>query len=399
MLQGKTIVVGVCGGIAVYKVVEVVSRLKKLGANVHVIMTKHAMEFVTPLTFQTMSGNPVVKDLFEEPKMFDIAHISLAEKADLILVAPATANMIGKVANGICDDMLSTTIMASLAKILFIPAMNTNMYENPVVQDNIKLLTKRGMLFMEPDEGKMACGTTGKGRLPESQKIVAHVEEVMKEKRDLEGVQVLVTAGPTRESIDPVRYISNRSSGKMGYAIAKAAFKRGANVILISGPCNLDVPIGVDAIFVESALEMHEQVMKRQAEVDVFIMVAAVSDYRVKTYHPNKMKKKEDSLEIELVKNPDIAKEIGQIKGNRTLIGFCAETEALMNAAQKKLIEKNMDMIVANDVTLEGAGFGSDTNIVKLLKKDASMIEVPCMDKHKIADLILDHIDLFRNQK
>lgn len=389
MLKGKTVVVGVCGGIAAYKAVEVVSRLKKLGADVHVIMTHNAARFVAPLTFQSISNNPVTSDMFEEPKTWDIKHISLAQKADMIVVVPATANIIGKVACGIADDMLSTTIMASKAQVLFVPAMNHNMYENPIVQENILKLRGLGYLFMEPDTGVMACGTSGKGRLPEPIDIVNFISDILGKKRDMDGLKVLITAGPTREAIDPVRYISNHSSGKMGYAIADAAIERGAEVLLVSGPVNIAPPGNCQVVNVTSAKEMHDEVMKAYQGFDILIMVAAVADYRCESIADSKIKKSEGKLTINLVKNPDIAKELGKVKGNRILIGFSAETDNLLDNAKSKLINKNMDMIIANDVTLEGAGFGTDTNIVNIIKKD-DMIQLPVMRKIEVAHRILD---------
>lgn len=392
MLKGKSIVMGVCGGIAAYKAVDVASRLKKLGADVHIIMTENATKFVTPLTFQSISHNPVVCDMFEEPKAWDIQHISLAEKADFFLIVPATANIIGKVACGIADDMLSTTVMATKAPVLFVPAMNTNMYENTIVQDNISKLKRLGYMFMECDTGLMACGTYGKGRLPGPEAIVQEAVRLANSEKDLEGYRILVTAGPTREPIDPVRFISNHSSGKMGYSIAGEAAKRGAEVMLVSGPVSLNKPWGVDVAYVETAEEMLAEVMKSQEKYNVFIMVAAVADYKCSYIADKKIKKKEDKMTLELSKNPDIAKELGKIKGSRILAGFSAETDDLENNAKVKLESKNMDMIVANDVTVEGAGFGADTNIVKIIKRDGSAKELPMMTKENVANEILDEI-------
>ncbi len=390
MLEGKTVVVGVCGGIAAYKVVEVVSRLQKLHADVNVIMTENAAKFVTPLTFRSISHNPVITDMFDDPVKWDIQHISLATKADIIVVAPATANIIGKVANGIADDMLSTTIMASKAPVVFIPAMNTNMYENPVVQENIKKLTERGYIFLEPETGLMACGTIGSGRLPEPSSIVESVGELVCGKVDLKELKILITAGPTQEPIDPVRYISNRSSGKMGYAIATQASKRGAQVKLISGPVNIKTPFGVERVGVKTADEMFNEVMKSYEAFDILIMVAAVADYRCAQMAEKKIKKKGEKLTIELIKNPDIAKELGKMKGNRILVGFSAETNDLVNNACEKLAAKNLDLIIANDVTQEGAGFGTDTNIIKIIRRNGDIIDLPIMSKAEAGDKILD---------
>lgn len=392
MLEGKQVVVGVCGGIAAYKVVEVVSRLKKLHADVNVIMTENATRFVTPLTFRSIAHNPVITDMFDEPKLWDIQHISLATKADVIVVAPATANIIGKVANGIADDMLSTTIMASKAPVVFVPAMNTNMYENPIVQDNIKKLIQRGYIFLDTDTGLMACGTSGKGRMQEPPVIVEKIKELLLDKRDYKGIKVLVTAGPTQEPIDPVRYISNHSSGKMGYAIATQAYRRGAEVKVVSGPVNLEPPCGTEVVKVRTAEEMYNEVMKSYTDFDVMIMVAAVADYKCANIADRKIKKKESSMTIELVKNPDIARELGKVKGNRILVGFSAETNDLIDNACDKLFAKNLDLIVANDVTQAGAGFGTDTNIIKIIKRDRSILDFPIMSKEEAGNRILDEI-------
>lgn len=392
MLEGKQVVVGVCGGIAAYKVVEVVSRLKKLHADVNVIMTENATRFVTSLTFRSIAHNPVITDMFDEPKLWDIQHISLATKADVIVVAPATANIIGKVANGIADDMLSTTIMASKAPVVFVPAMNTNMYENPIVQDNIKKLIQRGYIFLDTDTGLMACGTSGKGRMQEPPVIVEKIKELLLDKRDYKGIKVLVTAGPTQEPIDPVRYISNHSSGKMGYAIATQAYRRGAEVKVVSGPVNLEPPCGTEVVKVRTAEEMYNEVMKSYTDFDVMIMVAAVADYKCANIADRKIKKKESSMTIELVKNPDIARELGKVKGNRILVGFSAETNDLIDNACDKLFAKNLDLIVANDVTQAGAGFGTDTNIIKIIKRDRSILDFPIMSKEEAGNRILDEI-------
>ncbi|MCR4435440.1 MAG: bifunctional phosphopantothenoylcysteine decarboxylase/phosphopantothenate--cysteine ligase CoaBC [Clostridiales bacterium] len=392
MLEGKTVVVGVCGGIAAYKVVEVVSKLRKLNAQVHVVMTKNAAEFVTPLTFQTISHNLVVTDMFAEPKTWDIQHISLAEKADLLVVAPATANIIGKVASGIADDMLTTTIMACTSPVMFVPAMNTAMYENPVVQRNIEKLRELGYIFLEPDTGSLACGTAGKGRLPEPEAIVRDIVSRLVPKRDLDGIKIMVTAGPTREAIDPVRYISNHSSGKMGYAVAEAAGRRGAKVRMVSGPVSLPKPRGVEVTYVTSAEEMYREVLKTYEEFQVLIMVAAVADYRCVGISSKKIKKTGERLTLEMTRNPDIAGEMGRLKGNRILVGFSAETDELINNSKMKLESKNLDMIVANDVTQEGAGFEKDTNIVKIIHKDGSIRELPKMSKNEVAEEILDEV-------
>lgn len=391
MLNGKKIVVGVCGGIAAYKVVDLVSRLRKLGADIQVIMTKNACQFVTPLTFRSLSNNPVITDMWDEPKEWDVQHISVANRADLFIIAPATANVIGKIANGIADDMLTTTVMATKAPVFFIPAMNTNMYENPITQQNISKLQALGYKFMEPDVGTMAeRGVYGKGRLPEPPQIVDEVTKLFFGEQDFKGKRLLITAGPTREAIDPVRYISNHSSGKMGYAVAKAAAARGAEVTLVSGPVSVKPPEGVKLINVDSAVEMRNAVIDNFENNDAFLLVAAVADFRVKEQSTQKIKKKSDTLELTLVKNPDIAEELGRIKGDKKLVGFCAETENLVENAMGKVLRKNFDFIVANDVTMEGAGFGTDTNIVKFIGKDGIIEDLPKISKDEVANKILD---------
>ncbi|PAB59905.1 bifunctional phosphopantothenoylcysteine decarboxylase/phosphopantothenate--cysteine ligase CoaBC [Anaeromicrobium sediminis] len=388
----KNIVLGVTGGIAVYKACDIVSRLKKKGYNVDVIMTKSATEFVTPLTFRSLSQNYVVTDMFDEPKTWDIEHIALAKKADLFLVAPATANIIGKMANGIADDMLSTTLMATRAKILIAPAMNTNMYENVVVQENMEKLQRLGYNFVDPAEGRLACGDLGKGKLADPEVIVNEAVKLLEEKQDLKGKNILITAGPTREPIDPVRYITNHSSGKMGYAIAERAAKRGANVVLISGPTNLDKPKGVEFISVENANDMYNEVTNRFKWANIIIKSAAVADYKPKDVSDKKIKKSNDELAIALERNYDILKELGRMNedNNKTLIGFAAETNDLIENAKSKLNKKNVDMIVANDLTKKGAGFKKDTNIVTILERNGNITEYGEMKKIDLADIILD---------
>ena len=392
MMAGKKIVLGVCGGIAAYKAVEIVSRLKKAGASVQVIMTQGATKFVTPLTFRELSGNPVVHTMWDEPKTWNVEHIAIASWADCFLLAPATANIIGKLAHGIADDMLSTTLLATTAPVILAPAMNTNMYLNPITQQNIEKLRGVGYRFIEPGTGSLACGTSGPGRLPEPMDIVRAVEELLMENLDLSGKKILVTAGGTREPIDPVRFIGNRSSGKMGYALAEAAAQRGATVILISGPVHLPPPPGVTTILVESARQMRDAVMAEFAECDIVIKAAAVADYRVSHQASHKIKKTDDNLTLILEKNPDILAELGQLKKNQVLVGFAAETEDLIGHAADKLRRKKADMIVANDVSLPGAGFNYDTNVVKLLYKDGRVEELPKMSKKELAGLILDRI-------
>lgn len=393
MFEGKTVVLGICGGIAAYKAVEVVSRLRKLGAETHVIMTESATKFIAPLTFQSISHNLVTTDMFAKPATWDVEHISLARKADIMVIVPATANIIGKVASGIADDMLSTAIMATKAKVVFIPAMNPSMYENPIVQANIAKLKSLDYIFMEPETGLMAAeGEYGKGRLPEPVSIVEFVKDNIIPLSDLSGKKILITAGPTREAIDPVRYITNHSSGKMGYAIAKMAKQRGAEVKIISGPVNIKRPDNIEIIDVNSADEMYKFVMDNYEGYDILIMVAAVADYKCLNIADKKIKKKEDKMNLELVKNPDIARELGRVKGNRILVGFSAETNELITNAKTKLEAKNLDMVVANDVTMQGAGFGTDTNIVKLIKKDGSIKTLPMMSKDNVAAEILNEV-------
>ena len=392
MLQGKNVVVGVAGGIAVYKVVDIVSRLKKQGANVYVIMTQSAANFVTPLTFREISGHPVVVDMWAEVTNWNVEHIALASNADLFLLAPATGNIIGKIANGIADDMLSTTVMATKAPVLLVPAMNTNMYLNPIVQQNITKLTQLGYHFIEPGCGPLACGTEGIGRLPEAEVIMDKVQRLVVQKCDFAGKKILITAGGTREAIDPVRYIGNRSSGKMGYAIAKAAAARGAEVTLISGPTHLAAPVGVATQFVESAGQMRDAVLAHYDASDIVIKAAAVADYRPQSAAPDKIKKNSSTLELVLEKTSDILFELGQLKKHQILVGFAAETKDLLVHAKEKLTRKNLDMIVANDVTLPGAGFNGDTNIAKLIFRDGHIEELNKMSKDELAGIILDRI-------
>lgn len=393
MLKDKTVVIGVSGGIAVYKTLDVISRLRKLGVNVNVIMTKSATEFVTPLSFQSLSQNYVVCDMFEDPKTWDVEHISLAKRADVFLIAPATANVIGKIANGIADDMLTTTVMATKAKVLIAPAMNTNMYENPILQRNINTLKELGYNFVEPESGRLACGDTGKGKLASPETIVDEVVKLISKEQDLKGKSIIVTAGPTVESIDPMRYITNRSTGKMGYSIAKEAIERGADVTLITGPTNLTPPQNLKKLVkIESAKDMYEAVLENLDENDVVIKSAAVADYKPKNYSNKKIKKSDDDLVIELDRNKDIAQEIGKIKNNKILVGFAAETNDLIENASLKIKKKNLDFIVANDLTKEGAGFGVDTNIVKIIDKEGNITEYPKMKKEEVANIILDKI-------
>jgi phosphopantothenoylcysteine decarboxylase / phosphopantothenate---cysteine ligase len=391
MLKGKNVLLGMTGGIAAYKTGELIRECIRRGAEVKVIMTDHAREFMTPMTVQTLSRNPVFTDMFSLIKDYDIAHISLAEFADIAVIAPATANVIGKVAAGIADDLLTTVLMATKVPVLFCPAMNMNMYANPILQENISKLATLGYQFVEPGYGELACHVTGPGRLPEVPEIMEAIETALTEK-DLAGERILVTAGPTREPFDPVRFISNHSSGKMGYALAAMARRRGAHVTLVSGPSALTPPVGVQFISVSTALEMRDAVMANLERTTVVIKAAAVADYRSAEVSPNKIKKKEGPLSIKLVRNPDIISEIGKQKGNRILVGFAMESENLVENAREKLRAKNMDMIIANDLTQEGAGFQTDTNIIKILDRDGGMEELPLMDKGDVANRILDRI-------
>ncbi len=391
MLSGKCVVVGVTGGIAAYKTCEVVSRLKKLHADVRVIMTKNATEFVSPLTFQSLSHNPVSVDTFANIQTWEIEHIALAQRADVFVIAPATANIIGKLACGIADDMLSTTVMATHAPVLIAPAMNTAMLENAATQQNMRTLSERGMRFIAPGTGMLACGTSGAGRMSEPSQIVDEIVRTLRPREDFAGLSVVVTAGPTAEPLDPVRYITNRSSGKMGYAIAEAAHARGAHVTLISGPTAIQPPKGVDVVRIGTTQELYDAVLGH-ADADVVIQAAAPADYRAREISPTKIKRTGDSLMIELVPNPDIAAALGARKHpGQTLVGFAAETNNVIENAQGKLKRKSLDLIVANDVTRAGAGFDVDTNIVTLIDGEG-MKELPMMTKREVADGILDRV-------
>ncbi|KJS81456.1 MAG: phosphopantothenoylcysteine decarboxylase [Peptococcaceae bacterium BICA1-8] len=390
MLRNKTIVVGVTGGIAAYKTAEIVSRLKKLGADVYCIMTKGAQAFLTPLTLSTLSGNPVITDMFQKPEKWNVEHIALADKADFFLIAPATANVVGKVSSGIADDFLTTTIMATKAKVIFAPAMNVNMYNNPIFQENMTKLKNLGYYFIEPQEGNLACGYSGKGKMAEPESIMNYLLDFLK--KDLEGKNILITAGPTREPIDPVRYLTNRSSGKMGYALARCAYSRGAQVTLISGPTNLDRPQGVVFIPVESAEEMFVEVNKHYLEQDIIIKAAAVADYRPQSYNGQKVKKLNNDLQLQLERTTDILSFLGENKGNKVLVGFAAETNDIKENAQKKLIKKNLDFIVANDVTAKDAGFNYDTNKVTLYYRDGNQQDLPLLSKDEVANYILNEV-------
>ncbi|MGK5507475.1 bifunctional phosphopantothenoylcysteine decarboxylase/phosphopantothenate--cysteine ligase CoaBC [Brevibacillus formosus] len=399
-LAGKRIVLGVSGGIAAYKAAALTSKLTQAGALVHVILTESALQFIQPLTFQALSHLPVYTDTFTEPDPHVISHIELADRADLVLIAPATANVIGKMANGIADDMLTTTVLATKAPVMVAPAMNVNMYNHPAVIANMDKLTAYGYRFVEPGVGLLACGWIGKGRLAEPEEIVEAVRQwfasdetrqTIREK-DLQDKHVLITAGPTREKIDPVRYITNHASGKMGYAIAEAARDRGAKVTLISGPTTLARPDGVEFIAVESVQEMFDAVMEQLPHCDIVVKSAAVSDYRPKHVAEHKMKKGDGPLELALEKAPDILKTIGERKTKQFVVGFAAETQNVLLHAQSKLERKNLDMIVANNVLLEGAGMGSDTNIVTLLTRGGEQLALDKLSKRAVADKLFDAV-------
>ena len=392
--MSKCVVIGVTGGIAVYKALDVISALRKKDIEVHVIMTESASKFVNPLTFQSISQNMVVTDMFAEPKAWEIQHISLAQKADLMLIAPATANIIGKVANGIADDMLSTTIMAaSKAKVIFAPAMNTNMYQNRIVQGNIEKLKSYGYEFIEPSSGRLACGDIGIGKLADVNTIVERVLiELSDKEQDLKGKKVLVSAGPTIAPIDPVRYLTNRSTGKMGYAIAEEARDRGAEVILVSGPTNLNPPKNVRIINIKTNEEMKNEIFNNFEWADIVIKSAAVADYKPKEYSKEKIKKGEGDLNICLTRDNDILKSLGDIKTHQVLVGFAAESNDVLKNAEKKLKNKNLDFIVANDITSSDTGFGSEDNKVVIISKNNEKLELEKMSKKEVASNIFDMI-------
>lgn len=391
MLYGKSVVLGVTGGIAVYKSCEIVSRLVKLGVNVDVIMTEKSQKFVTPLTFETLSKNAVVTDTFMRTETYDVHHISLAKKADVLLVAPATADVIGKFAQGICDDMLSTTFMASKAIKVVCPAMNTNMYESEAFQKNLEILRERGVIIVDSTVGRLACGDVGKGKMAEPVEIVEKVEELLQPVQDYKGKTVLVTAGGTEENIDGVRVITNHSSGKMGVAIARAAANRGAKVILVHGKISVPVPkeVAVDVPVVTTE-DMLSAVKENFENTDVFVMSAAPADYKVKNQFSSKVKS--ETLTLELVKNPDIAKWVGENKGDKKLVVFSAETDNLIANAKGKLEKKNADLVVANDVTMAGAGFNVDTNIATIIDRDGNATASGLVLKTELAEMILDSV-------
>jgi phosphopantothenoylcysteine decarboxylase/phosphopantothenate--cysteine ligase len=391
MIKGKKIVLGITGGIAAYKTAELTRLLVKEGAQVRVIMTKNATEFISPLTLQTLSNNIVYTDMYLPPEKFDMAHIELAEFADAFVIAPATGNIIGKIASGIADDLLSTTIMASVKPTLICPAMNDKMLTNPIVQENISKLKKYKYRIMDSDLGELACKTSGAGRLPGIPEIVEEIERLLTA-QNLAGQKILITAGPTEEPLDPVRFITNLSSGKMGYALARVARRHGAHVILITGPTNLPLPLVENVIKVRTAQEMHKAVMDNYKKATVVIKAAAVADYRPKVIARDKIKKDDKPRLIELVRNPDIIAEIGRNKKNIVLVGFAMETKDLLANAREKLKKKNMDLIVANSLREEGAGFQADTNKITIIDKEGDTQSMPVMTKIEVAEKIMERV-------
>ena len=392
MLKGKTVVLGVTGSIAAYKIANLASMLSKLHAEIHVLMTENATNFINPITFETLTGNKCLVDTFDRNFQYSVEHVALAKKADVVLIAPASANVIGKIANGIADDMLTTTVMACTCHKIISPAMNTNMFNNPIVQDNIEKLKRFGVEVIQPDTGMLACKDIGAGKLPSEEVLLDYILKEIRFKKDLAGKKILVTAGPTVEAVDPVRYITNRSTGKMGYAIAKIASLRGADVTLVSGPVSIEPPRFAKVINVESAEEMFNAVSSKADSLDIIIKAAAVADYTPVSVADEKIKKKDGDLSIPLKRTKDILKYLGENKKeNQFICGFSMETENLLENSKKKLEKKNVDMIVANNVKVEGAGFGVDTNVVTLITKDGYK-ELPQMSKEDVAAAILDAI-------
>ena len=392
MLKGKTVILGVTGSIAAYKIASLASMLVKKQVNVHVIMTQNATNFINPITFETLTGHKCLVDTFDRNFEFQVEHVSLAKQADVVMIAPASANVIGKLAHGIADDMLTTTLLACRCPKFLSPAMNTAMYENPIVQDNLKILKKYGYEVITPASGYLACGDTGSGKMPEPETLYQYIEKELAGPKDLTGKKVLVTAGPTQENIDPVRYITNHSSGKMGYAVAKAAMLRGAEVTLVSGQTALTPPMFVDYVQITTAEEMYQAVTSRSDEQDIIIKAAAVADYRPKTVYDNKVKKQDGQMSIELERTRDILAYLGEHKReNQFLCGFSMETENMIGNSRAKLQKKNLDMVAANNVKVEGAGFQGDTNVMTLITQDQE-IALPLMSKEEVADKILDTI-------
>lgn len=392
MLKGKTILLGVSGGIAAYKSASLASLLIKAGAEVHVIMTEHALNFINPITFEVLTGNKCLVDTFDRNFQHNVEHVSLAKKADLVMVAPATANVIAKLAHGLADDMLTTTVLASRSKKIVVPAMNTNMYENPVTQDNIQSLRKYGMEVVEPAMGRLACGDVGAGKMPEADVLFEYILREAAFEKDMTGKKVLITAGPTQESIDPVRYITNHSTGKMGYSIAKICMLRGADVTLVTGPVTIAPPLFVNVVPVSTAEEMFEAVTARSSEMDIIIKAAAVADYRPKVVSDEKVKKADSELSIALERTDDILKYLGEHKkAGQFLCGFSMETQNMLENSMAKLEKKNLDLIVANNLKVEGAGFGTDTNVVTFISK-AGILNLEKMSKEEVAIELMDRI-------
>ena len=399
MLTGKTVLLGVTGSIAAYKTASLASALKKLHADVHVLMTRNAVNFINPITFETLTGNKCLIDTFDRNFEYSVEHVSLAKRADVVMVAPASANVIGKIAHGIADDMLTTTVMACRCKKIIAPAMNTNMFENPIVQDNIKLLEKYGCEVISPACGYLACGDTGAGKMPEPELLLEYILRETAREKDMQGLKVLVTAGPTQESIDPVRYITNHSTGKMGYAVARVCMQRGAQVTLVSGPVSLRPPEFVTVVPVKSARDMYEAVTEHSREQDIIIKAAAVADYRPKHVSSEKVKKQDGELSVEMERTDDILAYLGAHKGERQfLCGFSMETEHMLENSRKKLLKKNLDMIVANNVKVEGAGFAVDTNVATIITGEEE-IALGMLSKEETAAKILDQILKMRKKK
>lgn len=399
MLKGKTVILGITGSIAAYKAANLASLLKKQHADVHVIMTKNAMQFINPVTFETLTGNKCLTDTFDRNFQFEVEHVELAKRADLAVVAPATANVMAKLAHGLADDMLTTTLLACQCPKLIAPAMNTRMYENPVTQDNMVILKKYGWKVIEPAVGHLACGDTGRGKFPEEGLIVEHILNEIAFEKDMEGMKVLVTAGPTMEAIDPVRFLSNHSTGKMGYAIARICCQRGAEVTLVSGRTSLKPPVGVIVVSVRSAQDMFEAVASRSAEQDMIIKAAAVADYRPVTVADQKIKKSDDDMSIALERTQDILKWLGEHKREKqVLCGFAMETEQMVEHAKAKLEKKHLDLIAANNVKVAGAGFGTDTNVVTLIMPDR-IKELELMSKEEVSVKLVDELLRIRSEK
>ena len=392
MLAGKTVLLCVSGSIAAYKIAYLASALKKLKADVHVLMTRNATNFINPITFETLTGNKCLVDTFDRNFEFSVEHVSLAKAADVVLVAPASANVIAKLAHGLADDMLTTTVLACTCKKIISPAMNTRMFENPITQDNLKICEHYGMEVISPASGYLACGDTGAGKMPEPEVLLQYILKEVQYEKDLKGKKILVTAGPTREAIDPVRYITNHSTGKMGYAIAKMAALRGADVTLVSGPAEVEPPMFVNFVPVVTAKDMFEAVTSRSDEMDAVIKAAAVADYRPKFVNTEKTKKKDGDMAIELERTDDILKWLGEHKkDSQFLCGFSMETEHMLENSRAKLKKKNLDMIVANNLKVAGAGFGTDTNVVTMIRENKET-ELPIMSKEEVAGAILDEI-------